>query len=613
MGRRRAPGGSDAIGEEAARMSAQLAFVATALVFTWVVPRQLWKRAHVELLVDVETDVHTDGTLLVAATDDPTEHFWETVLRFDGTGVHGPGIVGAVFDSEEQALLAVLALRDLNGDGEAWRIGVHTGELVWGHRGCRGPTLRYSRHLLRAAHEGQTLVSSTTAQAVIPEDEDGGDAPADAAGSSPIDPEHFVSLGFWRLRVLTLADASEVYAFGPDPASEPPLLPAVVSTRLLRRIHDAYGEAYRRAYEDGRDSFDGIEGVDAVDRERIRPRVLEAASVTAMYDAWRDLPKGLLDFALPPLLILAVAGWFTLLVATSGGVLQAIGSILVAVGVVVTLLLSLFVVGVESDRAFVLWLIGLLGALAVLLHGVIDTDDDWPRLVLRTFDLTAITVAGTVAVIGLLLVAERAVVIFHQRRKLTTWPDEEIIDQLVLILTGLHAHRSEPSSDWWRTEVVSRIDWLAYTVERRVPPRTIRRDVETAVWSRDTHRQIATDIRRSKRHVILPGPGDLERLYSDFSRLLVMACDSHWDGFGRSEAPPLRYRRARVYAAMRAVAIVATPLVLVAAVILLPVDIDAELQRSLVTTGIAWGVVTTLNMIDPRAADRLPFRLPGRD
>jgi hypothetical protein len=418
----------------------------------------------------------------------------------------------------------------------------------------------------------------------------------------------FVSFRGWaRFRVLTFRSPEAVSTLTRQPLAEPPLLPPMFAWRLLRPLKRAFGVGFRRSFKRSIDDFNDIEGLDNVDRDRMRPSIEASSEVVSRYDAWRNLPGRAFDFAIRPLLIAATIGWLMTVFLVSQTPLKAIAVVLCTIAGFALLFSVPLFLGVESDVAMLLWVLGLILAIGILLNGPLPSDS-WPPTIVRSFNVFAVFVIGTLTVFSLLVLTERLFFLAVDNRKLRLLPEEEAISQLVFILAALRGDEEAEGSYASRRETVLRIDWLARVLEGRVhalrPEYRWALNPTTFGWANNVSREIAAAVRLYEREIVIPDPVRGVDVYAGIRRLLILACRGEWGCFERSEAEPVPSRRARLLRFTRAVVIIVFPLALVGVLAILPIELDSQLRNSLLTASIVWAVLATLEQIDPTAKDR---------
>jgi hypothetical protein len=165
-------------------------------------------------------------------------------------------------------------------------------------------------------------------------------------------------------------------------------------------------------------------------------------------------------------------------------------------------------------------------------------------LLIRVVFITASGIAVFAFMLLCVIVMVHRVYSWATERRLRLYPEDEIMQSLVVVLRNIRTPDTHLVSGAERGPIVDALHWIGCRFENEFLDRFSRGDAATDDWLRETGAQLAAACRLQQRTVALAEPCSLERVKEYASRTLLHAARGEWSVIDKaSAAPPSPKRR----------------------------------------------------------------------
>lgn len=190
------------------------------------------------------------------------------------------------------------------------------------------------------------------------------------------------------------------------------------------------------------------------------------------------------------------------------------------------------------------------------------------------------------------------------------YPESEIIDTTLQIIQSIDTSTERWTTTSFKRYTASRLEYLAYRIERTLPRKLRSSDRLTDRWIGEQTRHASGEVRRWKRELLLRGNEAFQELCTMLGTILIRASDSRWvallDTKEGSEklAPALR---SRLTTQLRHLAVAILPLAIVLGLEVSPLGkgLGSTLLDKLIPFAGVWLGLGILAWLDPNTENRI--------
>jgi len=369
----------------------------------------------------------------------------------------------------------------------------------------------------------------------------------------------------------------------------------------FRWAFQVYENDLRASLKEWVKSFDHINSISNEIKNRIRPRVAEAAGQIYAYNSWNAvlnvLFNKLIFIALVFSLIFSIISitiWF-----------QADRNVFEWMSVIVILLITLFIaiafiILIEELLPEKLWYFSLLIYIIIAGSFFIQEFVKLPEVIQ---DGISAGFTGGVIFTGITFISFILVIfgnILIEWRIKQRYPEEEVIDTLCDAL-----YYAELKPDLWKKELLFDLECIASIFENELSRKIISHDPFTDQWLNKCGRRIAAGIRNLKQFILLPTEESLQRLIDTLGKRLVNASDEEWGKFEMINPPPDLSKISRISNFFRRIIAMLFPLLIIIIIEVSPIQLNEKVMNPIIIISFIWIIVNIVAFLDPRYLEKI--------
>ena len=374
----------------------------------------------------------------------------------------------------------------------------------------------------------------------------------------------------------------------------------------VRWAFQVYENDLRASLKEWEKSFDHINSISNETKNRIRPRVAEAAGQIYAYNSWNavlnDLFNKVVFIALIFSLIFSIISitiWF-----------QADRSVFEWMLVIVILLIALsttiaFIILFEELLPEKLWYFSLLIYIIIAWSFFKQEFVKLPEVIQ---DGISAGFTGGVTFTGIIIIGFILVIfgnIFIEWRKKQRYPEAEVIDTLCEAL-----YFAELNPDLWnelevKKELLFDLECIASIFENELSRKIISHDPFTDQWLNKCGRKIAVGIRNLKQFILLPTEESLQRLIDTLGKRLVNASDGEWGKFEMINPSTDLSKISRISNFFRRIIAMLFPLLIIIIIEVSPIQLNEKVMNPIIIISVIWIIVNIVAFLDPRYLEKI--------